>query len=132
MGYSVTLADFLADPRFESLGDQFDEAVISDQLVRSETYLSPRISCDPTFAVEGIKLLTAHWLVLNTPGSTLIPGMATGQVTSMSASQGSQSVSFGDPTKLMGDDRFRLTNWGADYLFLVQRGTCSVFMGFVG
>ena len=112
----VTVAVFLADPRYESF-DTFDEGLISVYLDDAEADTT-HPGWGTTLRIRGIKLLTAHWLTMST--ATAADGMAPQNVSSISSSQGSQSLSFAD-FQTENNAFLEATIHGREYLRLRKR-----------
>ena len=112
----VTVSQFLADPRYAGF-DAFDEDLISVYLDDAEQdTLNP--GWGTTLRVRGIKLLVAHWLTLG--NATAADGMAPQNVSSISSSQGSQSLSYADFTT-ENNAFLEATIYGREYLKLRKR-----------
>jgi hypothetical protein len=112
----VTVSQFLADPRYAGF-DTFDEDLISVYLDDAEQdTLNP--GWGTTLRVRGIKLLVAHWLTLG--NATAADGMAPQNVSSISSSQGSQSLSYADFTT-ENNAFLEATIYGREYLKLRKR-----------
>ena len=119
----VTVAVFLADPRYSSF-DQYDEDLISVYLDDAEADTT-HPGWGTTLRIRGIKLLAAHWLTMFTTTSS--NGMAPQNVSSISSSQGSQSLSFADFTT-ENNAFLEATIYGREYLRLRKRLPVTGFL----
>lgn len=127
----LTYAEFIADPRFAKFGSapftqDWVEADLAD--VESDTYED--FWCDPAQRLRAMKLLLAHRLSLYNPDNQ--EGVALGEITSISSSDGSQSLSFGSSSNdALGDELLKKTHYGIQYLALKKRVACYTATGFV-
>lgn len=119
----ITVSQFLADPRYSGF-DAYDEDLISAYLDDAEADTTHE-GWGTTLRVRGIKLLTAHWLTMYT--TTLADGIAPANVSSISSSQGSQSLSFGD-FKTENNAFLEATIYGSEYLKLRKRLSVTGFV----
>lgn len=117
----VTYDDFTNDPRYESFG-KLDEGLVQGYLNDAIDDCSDSIWRNPNRRIRAIKLLTAHRLTLASQAGSesVMPGFATGQLTSLSASQGSNSFSFNPVSGVgaSGDELLQLTIYGQEFLRL--------------
>lgn len=127
---SFTAAQFLEDVRFAYLADSFDEDYVAATLSSIEWLVPGSVWC-PELLDEARKLFLAHWLSLYSADENGDGGLSQGPITSMSASQGSQSVSFGGVQPSTDDAQLTQTKWGVFYLALKQRNLCGIQTGFV-
>lgn len=127
----LTYAEFIADPRFAKFGlAPFTQAWVEADLAEVEADTYADFWCDPAQRLRAMKLLLAHRLSLYNPDSQ--EGVALGEITSISSSDGSQSLSFGSSSNdALGDELLKKTHYGIQYLALKKRVACFIGTGFV-
>jgi hypothetical protein len=117
----VTYDDFSNDPRYESFGT-LDEGLVQVYLYDAIADCAPSVWRNPTTRIRAVKLLVAHRLTLASQAGedAVLPGFASGQMTSLSTSQGSNSASFSPVTGIgsTGDELLMLTIYGQEFLRL--------------
>lgn len=118
---SVTYADFIATfPELATL----PQATIEFNLETAALTVHPNIWKDKT--TIGIKLLAAHRVAQTQISQN---GIISGPVTSISASQGSQSLSFGSASSDKSDpESLATTIYGRQYLVLYNALPMSGFV----
>ncbi|MBD2076205.1 DUF4054 domain-containing protein [Phormidium sp. FACHB-592] len=124
---ALTVADFLADPRFEEF-DSLDETLIASELAYVATLLPEGSLCVDEMD-EGRKYYLAHLLTLDQTGQ--LGGRAIGQISSISGSQGSQSVSFAATDGKAEANQLSATKWGLRLQALMANSACRFVTGFV-
>jgi len=121
MAIVVTYIDFTSDPRFESL-ENLDEPLVQVYLDDAHADCPTSVWRNAARRVRAIKLLTAHRLTIASQAGvdSTQPGFVAGQLTSLSSSQGSNSVGFSDVSQVgnSGDELLLLTLYGQEFLRL--------------
>lgn len=122
-----TVDDFLNESRFAAF-NSLDEDTIASEL-SYVTLIVPDSKLCPDEIDEGRKLYLAHLLTVGQ--SSGLNGLATGAISSLSTSQGSNSVSFAAVDGKTDANQLNLTSWGLRYQALVAASVCNFQTGFV-
>lgn len=127
---AIAYNDFVSDARFAPFGDT---SLYPQDVV--EAYLEGVLDDVPEVdwcskRDRASKLLLAHRLT-RWATSLADGGKATGEISSISVSQGSQSISFASSGQTSDPERFNSTLWGQEYMLLLKYRRCSAQTGFV-
>lgn len=116
---TVTLTQFLSDDRFAGFSDEFSDELISEILVEATDDLP--LDVWGSLQDRAVKLLVCHRL---TTRQNAQAGVAvSGNITSLSVSQGSESVSFsgGTSDRVIDPEGLSDTVCGREFLSLKRR-----------